>query len=362
MIQNTGFSLNRPYTSLQTIVDVSDRWITDPDSQIIGKREKAMFESPQGAREPIVPCHPYIFKQAKESRASETLSEILASYIGGEVLKLDIQRTFVGKQSTAEGTIYGVLMESFLKAPYLGESPLSGLGKRSTSLTHGGDIIANIMPEYEPKRGDQHSIKLIRRATNSDNRYKISDASFISYWGKLLAFDALINNGDRHHENWALVPFNWARPETQPRNELGQFIPKNFFRFSPIYDNGGGFGSELDPKGLNKLLNKSETITHAVESYANKGKAQMGFEEARGDAVCRKTIKFSEIVKMFCYEYPTAKFCVSKVANVDMELIVSALGLVRPIAIDLGIENVDTRLEFIEKLIRFRKKELLGII
>ena len=218
-MRNLSQDQNRPYTSLQTVININDSWVIDGDNTYIGTRTKYHVEAPSAIEPPVVPCHEYIFKISKEHRQSEIWAEILASYIGGDLLKLDVHRTYIAQMTKFEDAPYGVLIESFLKEPYFGGNPIPKFGRR-TSLIHGGDIMKAYMPEFDLSLGKQTCIQLLRESTQAPTRFQIGKPTFIRYWADLFAFDMLINNGDRHHENWGLVPFGWRRPSEQSRDCL----------------------------------------------------------------------------------------------------------------------------------------------
>lgn len=359
MHTNRPKSFVRPFTSLQTVFEVNHDWHND-DTLVEGTREKFALESSTKIDLPLLGSHPYIFKYSKPGREGETWAEILASYIGGEILGLNVQRTFLAVDCRNEDKRVGVLIESFLKKPYLGDIPIPYFGP-TVPLIHGGHVIARVMPNYDFQRGDQHSIQLVRKATDTENRYNMNEAHFIEYWAKLLAFDMLINNGDRHQENWGVMQRDWTMSKPiQMRNELGQYSKvKDVFQFSPIFDNAAGFASEIDPIGLSKKLMNAESTQDAVKKYAMKGRPHPGYDAVLPPHRSRKTLSFFDLMKAFLHRYPSGRKHVFKIANVDMARVKSAIGLLK--AIDIGISDADVRAGFIENLIRYRKNELLKV-
>lgn len=124
---------------------------------------------------------------------------------------------------------------------------------------------------------------------------------------KIIVFDALIGNSDRHQENWALINVRNAMSETfkEIKNEISEnkaedsdklnllrkiikafnlkkekvdpFVKKaglmfyNKTRFAPIYDSGCSFGRELSDERIGELLSDDMEIN----KYILKGKAEI---------------------------------------------------------------------------------------
>jgi len=261
------------------------------------------------------------------------------------MLKLDVHRTYIGRLSQFSEQPFGVVMESFIKEPYFGGYPLPKYGRR-TSLIHGGDILLAFMPEFDVQLGKQTCVQLIKEATCSPFRYEVKEPTFIRYWANLLAFDMLINNGDRHHENWGMIPQGWRNPNDQPRDISGRFVGKDFFRFSPLFDNAGGFASEMDSTGLQRIIDRTKgNIGEAVVDYARKGKPYIGFGPVDRNANYRKSRSYPELLDLFCDLYPDSKKIISQlISRVNVPLLESALKLL--ISIDIGVEDSEVRADF----------------
>lgn len=360
-MDNKSQDFSREYTNLQKVIDIDSSWFLDIDKPWIGKRSKYHLEAPPEIEQPIIPCHEYIFKISKDLRQAEIWSEILASFVGGDMLELDVHRTYIGRLNQLSDQPFGVVMESFIKEPYFGGLPLPKYGRR-TSLIHGGDILLAYMPNFDVHLGKQTCVQLIREATSSPFRYEVKEPTFIRYWASLLAFDMLINNGDRHHENWGMIPHGWRNPNEQPRDISGRFVGKDFFRFSPLFDNAGGFASEIDSKGLQRIVDRATgNIDDAVTTYASKGKPYVGFGPVDQTANHRKSRSYPELLTLFCDLYPESKKIISKlISKVNVPLFESGLELL--ISIDIGVEDSEVRAEFISKLFKHRLKQIKEVI
>jgi hypothetical protein len=118
-------------------------------------------------------------------------------------------------------------------------------------LIHGNDVLVGIVSSYprqEKYNVSQHTLDIVLQAVGSRDiqiplnwtsppLIKSAVDTFIGY----LLLDVWIGNGDRHHENWALV------------STIDRTI-----HLSPTYDHASSLGRELtDEKRLERLQNKS---------------------------------------------------------------------------------------------------------
>jgi hypothetical protein len=141
------------------------------------------------------------------------------------VLKLDEESTEYYGINTSElgknDTVYGALCWSFLDE-----------GKES--LVEGADMIMDFDSSYdrEKLRGDNeiYNFNLLYRIFS---KYNITHELF-----KMIIFDTLIGNTDRHQDNFGLI-------REEKTGEL---------RFSPFYDNSSSMGREIQEARAIKML------------------------------------------------------------------------------------------------------------
>lgn len=136
---------------------------------------------------------------------------------------------------------------------------------------------------------------------------------------KMIVFDAIIGNTDRHSENWALVinkqpDFQEIENAISSYNERSVFakivlslflffnsgttiraINRKFQRlrtsFSPIYDSGSSLGRELSVDKLEDLINDNKKM----EQYISKGLSDIRWENQKMNHI--------ELLKTIQYDY-----------------------------------------------------------
>lgn len=128
-------------------------------------------------------------------------SEIIAAFIAKE-MGLIVPDTFIGINNSSKISFkVGVLNKWFLS--------------KKDSFAKGSEILTSHIEDYSEKEHNLDSaIQFTSHIENS-----------LNYWMKLMFFDALIGNTDRHHENWGVI---------------------NRSQLSPLYDNGISLGWRIE--------------------------------------------------------------------------------------------------------------------
>lgn len=143
--------------------------------------------------------------------------------------------------------------------------------KSDQELVHGADILSSYLQEV-----DSHMIEQIDKNGWSQELltfqfvfsaiqsvFPDESKSMVEGLIKLLLFDAIVGNNDRHFFNWGVI-----------RNLKNQHLPT----FSPIYDSARAlFWNESEDSivSLTKDSNKMETF---LEKYSNSSKPKIGWE------------------------------------------------------------------------------------
>lgn len=153
----------------------------------VGSKPKRMLICPQEPPEPdLIPNHAYLFKTAGDWRVHQIWSEFIAYHLGA-LAGISVPRCFIGvDEKTGE---MGALIEFFFGYP--GEAV-------NARLVHGIDILKLLNANRVTDR--PHSVRSNIRLCNV---FRIPAAA--AWWCKLITFDALIGNTDRHPENWGLL-------------------------------------------------------------------------------------------------------------------------------------------------------------
>ena len=101
--------------------------------------------------------------------------------------------------------------------------------------------------------GKVYSIEMVREV--------LKDEMFYPFL-RVLIFDALIGNSDRHHSNWGLI-FNRDRTKV---------------KFTPLYDNGSSLCAYVEEKEINLILKDSMRFEALINT---KSKSAIGFNNIR---------------------------------------------------------------------------------
>lgn len=174
-----------------------------------------------------------------------------------------------------------------------------------TSLVEGVEFILGKYPYYDKDTlvdkysGMPYSFQMI-----VESMKPILGISTIS---KILLFDALIGNSDRHHSNWGIT-------ETKGflSVEKGVF-PVNAMTLSPLYDNGSSLCSYINESDIETIL--KDKIRY--ESIINtKSKSAIGWNNIR-------PIRHFELIKNLRNEYydETVNFVINIKKNITEQSI-----------------------------------------
>ncbi|MFH0702765.1 MAG: HipA domain-containing protein [bacterium] len=194
------------------IIEINEKdWTEKPGLSSTGKRVKAWYERNSDGKI-------FLHKEPKNYTeinfiTFEIWTEIIANHIGVN-LGLEIPKIYPAKDQNN----YGVLIEYFLNS--------------DEELREAKDFLQTF--EVKPS----HNIALIEKfLKNLDKRLHLWNC-----FKKMLIYDCLIGNNDRHDENWGLC-FNFKEKKV---------------RFAPIYDNASCLTRELTEKDVENILNNQQ--------------------------------------------------------------------------------------------------------
>lgn len=220
------------------VLDVSS--VARDDGEPMGTKQKFWFIHTDGVR--------WLFKYSRP-RTGEHWSEKVAAEIGA-LLCIPVARVELAMCNGVPGSC----SQSFLP--------------EESVLVHGNELLQRIDQTYPVKqvRGvPEHTIEAVFEQL-ADVEPPVGAPSTLSaadcFVGYLL-IDALISNGDRHHENWAVIHGPGSR------------------RLAPSYDHASSLGRELREEAYARRLDGKDR-GHTVDQYA--ARARSAFYARPADA------------------------------------------------------------------------------
>ncbi len=260
-----------------------------PDLRTRVETWDTLEERPTGSRDKVTVSDPdthtlMIFKRPKPGREHQTWSELLGSYIAGDMLGWPVQRTGLGVRRGQPGNLLAYFFD-----PDSGER-----------LVEGWRLCLDAKPDFDDRVGTDHSLALLRTIveTGGLERYGVEAAAFWRYWARAIAFDTLISNTDRHAENWGIV-------ESAGGN-----------RIAPLYDNATSLGCGIDGTGLARYFEGGRLDTARIEEFARKGRHHL-----RLDGRQKRGTPFVVLGRAFLDAFPGPEMRApfERVADLDLD-------------------------------------------
>ncbi|SFE20360.1 hypothetical protein SAMN04488523_105304 [Sulfitobacter brevis] len=220
------------HTSLE-IVHVDDWPVTE--EPLAGTRDKNTVIAPDGTH--------FVFKEPKELRPAQIWSEMVASFIAGDLLDWPVQTSAIASRAGRVGTLHRYIYDPSRE-----------------SMIFGYQFCVECDPEFDFDKGTRHTVRLIERIY--EQGIGVSEELYYAFWGQALAFDTLISNIDRHAENWAVI---------QSSDQV---------KMAALYDNGSSLGCGIEAKGLTKWFNAGGgLIAEKVDNFSRSGRHHLRVEE-----------------------------------------------------------------------------------
>lgn len=266
-------------------------------------------ELPTGTREKVTLIDPetggyYIFKYPKERREHQIWSELLASYIAGDLLDWEVQHTSIAERGGRLGNLLGYIFEP------------GTADKAQETFTEGWTLCTEMDPEFDVDKGTRHTLPLLMQVAEKvqEPEFGVSKECFLDFWARALALDTLISNTDRHAENWAII-----------RGPAGA-------RMAPLYDNGSSLGCGIDIVGLDRVFDSKGRITsgHLDKQFKN------GRHHVRVEAPHKHGGLFVDVCSEFLRLAPGGRHWFEQVEAVDIDKICD---LMDSISTDLPLDE-----------------------
>jgi hypothetical protein len=202
--------------------------------------------------------------------------EIMAYRIG-QVMNVPAPPAYVGLSNREKPgrAVYGALIEWFYS--------------QEERYIAGARLIRPLIPGFDDRTGRQQNLQTILNMPwirdvpdHEENRRRL-----VAYWAKILAFDTVIGNTDRHPENWGII---------LPA-EMGDTV---LLRFSPAFDNGTAMSYE-QPEEHFARFDDEEYAKRYLEN-ARKARHHMRWSlDDQGD------MNFFDFMRRFVLEFPETR-------------------------------------------------------
>ena len=308
------------------VFTIDDTWNEMPWFNTGGTREKRYLQGPDG--------NFYYFKKSQNRPGKyykyEFWNEIIAfdlgMMLGFNVLRYDIA---IDREDSI-----GCICKSMID-------------NEKQELIEGVKYIQAFAPDYNPAKREHQNRYTFHMIEHSLAQAKLSH--YVNEIIKLIVFDSIIGNGDRHQENWATIKhhydilpllneidkskegswwqrrkikyYKWWISRKQRIEEKTEVLAIEIF--SPIYDSGSCLGRELTDEKVTLYLSDN----NALEAYLNRGKSEIHWNSKKVKHLeLIKNLKNSEhsdfvteIIKKSCVNFSPDKM-LNLVNQIDMAL------------------------------------------
>ena len=247
-------------------------------------------DRPTGSREKLTlnrksDSEYFIFKHPKSQREHQIWSELLGSFIAGDLLGWDVQYVALGVLNGKPGNLLRYIYQPDKREEFI----------------EGWRLCKEIDPEFDVARGRRHTFPLILQtyADAIDPQYKIERTAFMKFWSRAFALDTLISNTDRHAENWAII--------TSPAGS----------RMAALYDNGTSMGCGYDAVGIDRCFCEDGRLKKDwMKRFRDSGRHHVRLEKpmkhgALFEPLCRRLLD--------CFPESHAAF--EQAAGIDLEAV-----------------------------------------
>ncbi|MCA8834877.1 MAG: HipA domain-containing protein [Proteobacteria bacterium] len=238
------------FIDLSQVINI-DGWETDSTDPGGSRSKKTVFEKDSK--------NLYIFKEPKVGREAQIWSELIASYIAGDLLGWSVQQSKIAISNGKAGN----LLE------YIYNKKLDG-------FMHGEAFCKAIDRTYDVKAGRRHTWQLIKKIGKKDMIRQSLHKDYFQFWARAIAFDTLISNTDRHAQNWSVIIKDLLIAFQKP----GKIDPsKLVMKMAPLYDNAASMGCEHNAKGLEKWFDKDKIKPEKIKNYIENGRHHLSNRE-----------------------------------------------------------------------------------
>jgi len=310
--------------SFHNIPIVIDNWQKDDTYEGVypsGARVKDAYFSPKEPEDRCIKSNwRYLFKLSRRRFPWQFWCEIIA-YRFGSVVGISVPPAHIGhnKKYGKEGVdTYAALIEWFYD-------------DREKRYISGGQIMVNLIENFDRDIGKKHNLETIRQ-------FFANQETILEYWAKVLTFDTLIGNIDRHQDNWGFII---ERSVKQSIESIG---------LSPAFDNGTALCYEILEQNIDKYEDTNKLERYLTGRYAKHHMKWSLDEEGQ--------LNFYEFMKKFTLAFPQIKPIIAQHLCFTYQQVEEVLApLVEATSVP-EYKLTQKRLDFVLKLI-FERKRIL---
>lgn len=310
-----SFGLSEPIDVVAWLQD--EEWTHYPE----GTRTKSAYFPPAALaahHDCIKKDRRYLFKLSDRRYPEQFWAEIAAYHIGC-ILGVDVPPAYPAINSATDTC--AALIEWF----YTDEE---------ARFVSGGHYMQQLIPHFDSKHGQQHNFRDIRMLFRTFRYLRVIGRDWHASWVRMLLFDALCGNTDRHQDNWGLV---------FPRGEGGTEA-----RLSPCYDNGTSLGYELWEEHQGKKWDDKRWL-----KYVSAGTHHMRWTR---DAPCQ--LGHVQFIGKLATLFPDQRAAMLRsLESFDLGALRATLS--RFCAIDSPAALTEWRADLMHKLVALRREHLL---
>lgn len=198
-----------------------------------------------------------------------------------------------------------------------------------------------LIPDYGRRKGRLHNFQTIIELghifTNS-KQMTFSFSTWLMEWSKVIVFDALIGNTDRHQDNWGVL---W-----EGEGDLTNLTSK----LSPAFDNGTSLGWEI----LDRNIFKFDDDNY-LEKYLSNGRHHLRWN--RDDL---KSMPHVDLVKKIALDFSFTKKSMQACLEFDSSRLKEVFQRISSMKIPIALSA--SRQSFLLRLISARQEKLFAIL
>ncbi len=299
---------------------IDDSWKRDDIYEGVypsGARVKDAYFSPEEPEEKCIKSNwRYLFKLSRRRFPWQFWCEIIA-YRFGCAIGIDVPPAHIGYSRKYEQGVdtYAALIEWFYDY-------------KKKRYVSGGQVMVQLIDNFDRDTGEEHNLETIRKF--------FSDCeAILTYWAKVLTFDTLIGNRDRHQDNWGFIA---ERSEKQSIESI---------MLSPAFDNGTALCYEI----LEQNIDRYED-TNRLGRYLTGRRAKHHMKWSLDE---RGQLSFYEFIKKFAMAFPQIRDIIAPYLSFTYQQVEEVLAPLVETVVAPECRLTQKRLDFILKLIVKRR-------